>query len=78
MLDWNPREDSEEKNNPSLDSSGFYEPQTAIGHLQMLFALMQHSNKLLVDPTDFVLTLGLDRSYQQDAQVIWSYIQLVV
>uniref|UniRef100_A0A8D8YKT5 Ubiquitin carboxyl-terminal hydrolase 48 n=1 Tax=Cacopsylla melanoneura TaxID=428564 RepID=A0A8D8YKT5_9HEMI len=69
VLDWNPNQDNEEKNNPTLDASaGLYVPQTAIGHLQMLFALMQHSNRLLVDPTDFVLSLGLDRSYQQDAQ----------
>lgn len=70
VLDWNPNEDTEESLNPTLNStSECYVPQTAIGHLQMLFALMQHSNRVLVDPTDFVLSLGLDRSYQQDAQV---------
>ncbi|XP_065061322.1 ubiquitin carboxyl-terminal hydrolase 48-like [Rhopilema esculentum] len=38
------------------------------GNLQLLFALLKHSEKSFVDPTPFVYSLGLQTDEQQDAQ----------
>jgi ubiquitin carboxyl-terminal hydrolase 48 len=46
-----------------------YIPESSIGHLQLLFALLQFGKRRFVDPTAFIVSLGLDTSTQQDAQV---------
>ncbi|CAH1775543.1 unnamed protein product [Owenia fusiformis] len=38
------------------------------GHLQLIFALLQFSNRRYIDPTPFINCLGLDAGQQQDAQ----------
>lgn len=62
---WNPKED------PTTDS--------AISHLQFLFTLMQFGRKRSVDPSDFVKSLEIDVSTQQDArefsQLFVSYLE---
>lgn len=46
-----------------------YIPESSIGHLQLLFALLQFGKRRCVDPTAFIISLGLDTTTQQDAQV---------
>ncbi|XP_046388868.1 ubiquitin carboxyl-terminal hydrolase 48-like isoform X2 [Ischnura elegans] len=41
---------------------------SSISHLQCLFALLQFGPRKYLDPTEFVLSLGLDTMTQQDAQ----------
>jgi hypothetical protein len=55
-----------------------YAPESSIGHLQLLFALLQFGKQRYVDPAAFILSLGLDTSTQQDAQVrfYWQDIQV--
>lgn len=63
ILLWNPYEDPIER---GLVSSS---PNTVIGHLQQLFALMLYSKCGYIDPSPLVECLRLDTSTQQDAQV---------
>ncbi|XP_075212948.1 ubiquitin carboxyl-terminal hydrolase 48-like isoform X2 [Lycorma delicatula] len=65
---WNPLEDSIEQANPTVMDFDTYNPCSEIGHLQVLFALMSYSERSELDPKDFVESLGLDTSTQQDAQ----------
>uniref|UniRef100_A0A1B6KRW5 ubiquitinyl hydrolase 1 n=3 Tax=Graphocephala atropunctata TaxID=36148 RepID=A0A1B6KRW5_9HEMI len=65
---WNPLEDPVEKQNASLYSNGPFLPQSVVGHLQQLFALMFHSSCRYIDPSPFVESLRLDTTTQQDAQ----------
>jgi ubiquitin carboxyl-terminal hydrolase 48 len=60
--------------NPTLRSNDGkdYTPESSIGHLQLLFALLQFGKRRCVDPTSFIASLGLDTSTQQDAQVRFS------
>ncbi|XP_071840650.1 ubiquitin carboxyl-terminal hydrolase 48-like isoform X1 [Apostichopus japonicus] len=44
------------------------EPSCVCGHLQLLFALLQFSERSYMDPSSFVQSLGLDAAQQQDAQ----------
>lgn len=67
IFNWDPDEDPTEQNNPTLTSEE-YVPVSVVGHLQVLFALMRHSNSRYIDPSKFVEALGLDTSTQQDAQ----------
>lgn len=68
IFNWDPHEDPTEQNNPTLNSEE-YVPVSVVGHLQVLFTLMRHSNSRYIDPSKFVEALGLDTSTQQDAQV---------
>ncbi|XP_070561679.1 ubiquitin carboxyl-terminal hydrolase 48-like isoform X2 [Ptychodera flava] len=43
-------------------------PSTVCGHLQLLFALLEHSKRRYIDPSAFIDCLGLDAALQQDAQ----------
>lgn len=60
-------EDPDERQCLETDESKF--PVTHVGHLQVLFANLQFSVRRYIDPSDFVHSLGLDTSQQQDAQV---------
>nr|XP_018898646.1 PREDICTED: ubiquitin carboxyl-terminal hydrolase 48-like [Bemisia tabaci] len=71
IFSWDPTQDPKEKENPTLviqDDEILFTPQTVVGHLQVLFAMLALSEKRVVDPTDLVVSLGLDTSEQQDAQ----------
>ncbi|PSN41459.1 hypothetical protein C0J52_21695 [Blattella germanica] len=67
IYSWCPEEDTQESTNETLIGNE-YTPVSSIGHLQLLFALLQFGNRNSVDPTNFILSLGLDTSQQQDAQ----------
>jgi ubiquitin carboxyl-terminal hydrolase 48 len=54
-----------------------YTPKSSIGHLQLLFALLQFGKRGCVDPTAFIASLGLDTTTQQDAQVRFSWLNLL-
>jgi hypothetical protein len=71
IYSWSPTEDSQELANITLRNceGKEYAPESCIGHLQLLFALLQFGKRRYVDPTAFILSLGLDTSTQQDAQV---------
>ncbi|OWF55603.1 ubiquitin carboxyl-terminal hydrolase 48-like [Mizuhopecten yessoensis] len=43
-------------------------PSSIGGHLQLLFALLEHSERQFIDPKVFIEHLGLDAGLQQDAQ----------
>ncbi|XP_033744613.1 ubiquitin carboxyl-terminal hydrolase 48-like [Pecten maximus] len=43
-------------------------PNSIAGHLQLLFALLEHSERQFLDPKEFIEHLGLDAGLQQDAQ----------
>lgn len=58
-----------EGQNKSLFVEDSYEPETSIGHLQLVFALMQFGKQRSVDPGDFITTLRINTSLQQDAHV---------
>jgi ubiquitin carboxyl-terminal hydrolase 48 len=45
--------------------------------LQLLFALLQFGKQCRVDPTAFIVSLGLDTSTQQDAQVRFTQLDQV-
>lgn len=68
---WSPEEDPQEMVNLTLqrNEGKEYAPESSIGHLQLLFALLQFGKRCYVDPTAFILSLGLDTTTQQDAQV---------
>ncbi|XP_050532812.1 ubiquitin carboxyl-terminal hydrolase 48-like isoform X2 [Daktulosphaira vitifoliae] len=67
IFNWNPEEDSFEKQNKSLLSENNYIPETSVGHLQLVFALMQCGKQRSVDPGDFITTLRINTALQQDA-----------
>ncbi|XP_065220051.1 ubiquitin carboxyl-terminal hydrolase 48-like isoform X2 [Planococcus citri] len=64
---WDPLQDPEEKQNITILEEK-YIPLSVLGHLQAVFALMRYGERRFVDPTDFILSLRLDTSIQQDAQ----------
>lgn len=79
ILSWDPQEDPMECENTSLHSDGPFLPQSPVGHLQQLFALMFYSKRRYIDPSPLIESLRLDTSTQQDAQVsilIFSQYQL--
>lgn len=69
---WKPEEDPKEKQTPRKlvngNADSFFTPLSPIGHLQLIFAKLQFSYSLAVDPTPFIESLELDVSQQQDAQ----------
>lgn len=69
ILSWNPQEDPLEFENTSLHADGPFLPQSPVGHLQQLFALMFYSKRRYIDPSPLIESLRLDTSTQQDAQV---------
>lgn len=69
IFNWNPEEDSIESQNKSLCIENEYSPETSVGHLQLVFALMQFGKQRSVDPGDFITTLRINTSLQQDAHV---------
>ena len=77
---WSPTEDPQEMANITLRSceGKEYAPESSIGHLQLLFALLQFGKRRYVDPTAFILSLGLDTSTQQDAQVRFYWLGIEV
>jgi hypothetical protein len=54
-----------------------YTPKSSIGHLQLLFALLQFGKRRCVDPTAFIASLGLDTTTQQDAQVRFLWLNML-
>lgn len=64
-LEQDPVQDLDEQQNSSVQ-----EEKLVLRNLQAVFALMQCGNKRYVDPTDFITSLRLDISVQQDAQAI--------
>ncbi|XP_013784550.1 ubiquitin carboxyl-terminal hydrolase 48-like [Limulus polyphemus] len=48
------------------EGEGVYSPSSCIGHLQLIFALLQFSERKYIDPTQFINCLGL--SVTRDAQ----------
>lgn len=77
---WSPTEDPQEMANITLRNceGKEYAPESSIGHLQLLFALLQFGKRRYVDPTAFILSLGLDTSTQQDAQVRFCWLGIEV
>ncbi|XP_050442355.1 ubiquitin carboxyl-terminal hydrolase 48-like [Adelges cooleyi] len=67
IFNWNPEEDSGEKQNQTLYVEDAYTPETSVGHLQLVFALMQCGIQRSVDPGDFITTLRINTGIQQDA-----------
>ncbi|KAI1301417.1 Ubiquitin carboxyl-terminal hydrolase 48 [Halotydeus destructor] len=70
---WKPEEDPSEnpdKKDPEkfIDSLESFEPKSPIGYLQLIFAKLQFSYNLYIDPEPLVKCLNLDVSLQQDAQ----------
>lgn len=63
-----------ERQNKSLDTQNSYVPETSVGHLQLVFALMQFGKQRSVDPEDFIKTLRINTSLQQDAHVCFLFI----
>ncbi|XP_059143217.1 ubiquitin carboxyl-terminal hydrolase 48-like [Physella acuta] len=45
-----------------------WKPDSICGHLQVMFALLQLSNRCFVDPSPLIECIGLDTGEQQDAQ----------
>ncbi|XP_012938291.1 ubiquitin carboxyl-terminal hydrolase 48 isoform X2 [Aplysia californica] len=45
-----------------------WKPDSICGHLQVIFALLQFSNRCYVDPSPLIECIGLDTGAQQDAQ----------
>lgn len=78
---WNPEDDPQEQKK-SAALNGDVElhktddaevpvpssPSSVTGHLQLIFALLQFSNRRYIDPSPLVTCLGLSTSQQQDAQ----------
>lgn len=52
----------------SNESEPHFNPVSPVGQLQLIFARLQFGNKYYVDPSQFVNSLQLDVSQQQDAQ----------
>lgn len=69
IFNWKPEEDSMEVLNKSLFVENSYTPETSVGHLQLVFALMQFGIQRSVDPEDFITTLRINTALQQDAHV---------
>ncbi|XP_025414514.1 ubiquitin carboxyl-terminal hydrolase 48-like isoform X2 [Sipha flava] len=67
IFNWKPEEDSMEGQNKSLFIENAYTPETSVGHLQLVFALMQFGKQRSVDPEDFITTLRINTALQQDA-----------
>uniref|UniRef100_T1J4B6 Exosome complex component 10 homolog n=1 Tax=Strigamia maritima TaxID=126957 RepID=T1J4B6_STRMM len=63
IYQWKPEDDPQEKINLSKDES--YLPTSCAGHLQLIFGLLQYSERRYIDPSDFVNSLGLDTAQQQ-------------
>lgn len=62
---WNPEESEVIDNDPETAKS----PHSVVGQLQFLFGLMQFGIRKSIDPLDFINSLDLEPSLQQDAQV---------
>ncbi|KAL1139921.1 hypothetical protein AAG570_006898 [Ranatra chinensis] len=65
---WNPMEDPVESTMIETEDGTVNSPRTVVGHLQLLFGLMQFSKRKFVDPSEFIKVLDLEPSTQQDAQ----------
>lgn len=67
---WDITEDPEEKETlHQVKKTGLpYQPVTAVGQLQYIFAMMQFGNRSLLDPMNLAVSLSLDTRTQQDAQ----------
>ncbi|XP_073990020.1 ubiquitin carboxyl-terminal hydrolase 48-like isoform X2 [Rhodnius prolixus] len=68
IFSWNPFEDAGEITEMQNGNSTINSPTTVVGHLQLLFALMQFSKQKSIDPLAFIKALRLEPSTQQDAQ----------
>jgi len=73
IFNWKPEEDSTESQNKSLYIENSYVPETSVGHLQLVFALMQFGKQRSVDPEDFITTLRINTALQQDAHVFFFF-----
>ena len=69
IYSWNPLEDPMELAEIHDENISVKSPHTVVGHLQLLFALMQFSKQRSIDPLAFIKALDLEPSMQQDAQV---------
>lgn len=68
IYSWNPLEDPMESAELPDENISVKSPRTVVGHLQLLFALMQFSKQRSIDPLAFIKALDLEPSMQQDAQ----------
>nr|XP_024214128.1 ubiquitin carboxyl-terminal hydrolase 48-like isoform X2 [Halyomorpha halys] len=68
IYSWNPLEDPMESAEMPDEDISVKSPRTVVGHLQLLFALMQFSKQKSIDPLAFIKALDLEPSMQQDAQ----------
>lgn len=66
IFKWDPLQDPIPEEQQSLAVT---EEKEILKQLQIVFGLMQYGKKRYVDPTDFICSLRLDTSVQQDAQV---------
>lgn len=74
IYSWNPLEDPMESAELPDENVSVKSPRTVVGHLQLLFALMQFSKQRSIDPLAFIKALDLEPSMQQDAQVYLTYL----
>lgn len=77
IFNWKPEEDSTESKNKSLYDKNSYVPETSVGHLQLVFALMQFGKQRSVDPEEFITTLRINTALQQDAHVSFKFIYIM-
>ncbi|KAI0234833.1 Ubiquitin carboxyl-terminal hydrolase 48 [Lamellibrachia satsuma] len=62
------QEPQQQQLSPAGDIADGVPPNSVIGQLQLIFAMLQFSDRKFVDPTPFINALGLDAGQQQDAQ----------
>lgn len=74
ILNWDPMDDEDEKKNHTLLNENSYEPMTEIGHLQLIFALMQFGNRATLNPVSFVNSLNIDINIQEDSEEFQNYL----
>lgn len=68
VYDWRPDEPEGDISSESILSSIREGSTSYIRQLQLIFALLQFSNRRYIDPSPFISALGLNTNQQQDAQ----------
>ncbi|XP_029342051.1 ubiquitin carboxyl-terminal hydrolase 48-like [Acyrthosiphon pisum] len=74
ILNWDPMDDEDEKENETLFIENSYEPMTVIGHLQLIFAQMQFGIQKTINPQPFVKSLNIDVNIQEDSEEFQNYL----
>lgn len=74
ILNWDPVNDENEKQNHTLFIDNAYEPMTAIGQLQLIFALMEFGNQPTVDPKPLVTCCGFNAAMEENSEEFQNYL----